>query len=472
MIFGYITLLVAFVLSAAAAYYSVLGLTAIFASNPVPIIVMGTALEIGKVISAMWLHKNWQRSPWQYKTYLVPALIFLMLLTSMGTFGFLSKAHLDQAVPSGDAISAVATLDDRIRVQTDIIESSRKNLKQMADTVDQAMARTTDAKGVDRSAQLRKLQQKERAELQNTIQTAQNEITTLQEKREPLARQVRQIEAEVGPLKYIAALVYEDATSTDVLEKAVRWVIILIVSVFDPLAVVLILAGSKHLEWAREDKKAKPDQEPELVEEAPILTLSDNSDSVPFDFSKHPYLFFRDTESSIVPHPPMVYKPEQEVVTESVPTEVVVDATVEEVEPAVVEEVVEEKFNEVYVPREAYDLKKGESNHHVVRVKAKSSSIPADNEEPPVSPAKAHFGTQFPENPGKGEIFLKVDVAPSQLYKFNGKKWLTVDKTLTDSYVYNDEYLKHLVGQLERGELSPDDLSPVEQNQIREFLAK
>ena len=255
MIFGYITLLIAFILSAVAAYYSVLGLTAIFAAAALPVIIMGGALETGKVISAMWLHKNWQRSPWMYKAYLVPSLLFLMLLTSMGTFGFLSKAHLDQAVPSGDVQAQVTLIDERIATHKETIETARKTLRQLSDSVEQTVSRTTDVNGIDRATQIRKGQARERNQLQNEIQTAQSAIVKLQEQRSPIAASVRKIEAEVGPIKYIAALIYDNSIDEDILEKSVRWVIILIVAVFDPLAIVLILAGTKQLDWAREDKK-------------------------------------------------------------------------------------------------------------------------------------------------------------------------------------------------------------------------
>lgn len=251
MILGITTLLIAVVISVVSAYYSILGLTAIFAAAAIPVMIMGASLEAGKVITAVWLHANWKRAELQYKLYLVPAICFLMALTSMGVFGFLSKAHLDQGVPTGDIAAQVQIFDEKIKTQKDNIESARSALKQMDAAVDQTMARSTSEDGATRSANLRRSQQKERGQLQNDITKAQNAIVKLQEERAPIAAQARKVEAEVGPVKYIAALIYGDNPDANLLESAVRWVIILIVVVFDPLAIVLILAGIKQLEWSR-----------------------------------------------------------------------------------------------------------------------------------------------------------------------------------------------------------------------------
>ena len=251
MLFGYLTLATALIISLSAAVYSILGLTAIFAAAFWPIVVLGGSLEFGKIITTLWLHKYWDRAEIQYKVYLCSAVAILMLLTSMGVFGYLSKAHLDQAVPSGDVAAKVQIFDDKIKTQRDNIDAARKALKQMDESVDQTMSRSNDEKGADKAAALRRSQAKERATLQNDISKAQKEITVLQEQRAPIASEMRKVEAEVGPIKYIAALVYGDNPEANVLEKAVRWVIILIVVVFDPLALTLLLAATKTFEWER-----------------------------------------------------------------------------------------------------------------------------------------------------------------------------------------------------------------------------
>jgi hypothetical protein len=255
MLFGYLLLAIALTISVTAAFYSIAGLTAIFAAAFWPIVIMGSVLELGKVITTVWLHKYWDRAALQFKLYLIPAIAILMLITSMGIFGFLSKAHLDQAVPAGDVSAQVQIFDDKIKTERDNIEAARKALKQMDAQVDEKLSRTTDDKGAERAVQIRRAQAKERTNLQNEISTAQKKISSLQEQRAPIASQARKVEAEVGPIKYIAALIYGDNPDAGLLEKAVRWVIILIVLVFDPLALVLILAADQTFAWAREDKR-------------------------------------------------------------------------------------------------------------------------------------------------------------------------------------------------------------------------
>lgn len=261
MLFGYILLLIALTISAVAAFYSIAGLTAIFAAAFWPIVIMGSVLELGKIVTTVWLHKYWDRAALQFKLYLVPAIAILMLITSMGIFGFLSKAHLDQAVPAGDISSQVQIFDDKIKTERDNIEAARKALKQMDAQVDEKLSRTTDDKGAERAVQIRRSQSKERTNLQNEIATAQKKISALQEQRAPIASQARKVEAEVGPIKYIAALIYGDNPDAGLLEKAVRWVIILIVLVFDPLALVLILAADQTFEWHRPRKRLPIDEE-------------------------------------------------------------------------------------------------------------------------------------------------------------------------------------------------------------------
>jgi hypothetical protein len=241
----------AITISAIAAWYSIAGLTAIFAAAVVPVIIMGGSLELGKIVATVWLHNNWKRAGWLYKTYLVPAIVFLMLLTSMGIFGFLSKAHSDQSLVSGDAMSKIAIYDEKITAERDNIAAAKKAIEQMNTQVDQMMGRTDSDKGAERSVNIRRAQAKERNALQADITRAQKNIQSLQQERAPLAAEFRKVEAEVGPIKYIAAFIYGDDPDQNVLEKAVRWVIILIVVVFDPLALCLILAANKQLEWAR-----------------------------------------------------------------------------------------------------------------------------------------------------------------------------------------------------------------------------
>jgi len=271
-IIAWLTLLSGLSISAVAVYYSVAGLVSIFAAAALPIMVMGIALEVSKLIATVWLKINWKQAPRLIKTYLMVAIAILMLITSMGIFGYLSKAHLDQAVPTGDIAAKVELIDTKIQTQKDNIASSKAALKQMDAQVNEMLSRSTDNKGTERAVQIRKQQEKERAKLQKDIETSNAAIAKLNEERAPIAKDLRKVEAEVGPIKYIAALLYGDNPDSNLLEKAVRWVIITIVLVFDPLAVILLLASQYSFQWFRERLESSDEKEETVVEvkEQPI----------------------------------------------------------------------------------------------------------------------------------------------------------------------------------------------------------
>ncbi len=256
--FSNLTLLVALSLSSVAAWYSIIGLTAIFAGAVIPVIIMGSILEVGKITTTVWLRKYWHRASWVLKLYLVPAVIALALLTSMGIFGFLSKAHMDSGITSGDVTAKVALLDEKIKTQRDNIDVARKALSQMDAQVDARLDRGGTEQGAERAVQIRRQQAGERAKLQKEIGDAQKVIQTLNEERAPIASELRKVEAEVGPIKYIAALIYGDDADNNMLESAVRWMIILLVIVFDPLAIALVLAANASKEWDKEEDTPDP----------------------------------------------------------------------------------------------------------------------------------------------------------------------------------------------------------------------
>ena len=249
---AYITLFSGLALSIVAEYYSIAGLTSIFAAAVIPVIIMGVALGLGKVVSTIWLKQNWTTAPWTIKVYLSIAIAMLMLITSMGTFGYLSKAHSDQNLVSGDVQSRIAIYDEKIKTAKENIESNRKQLKQMDEAVDQVMARSSDEKGADKANVIRKSQSRDRVALAKDIETNQKLVIQLNDEAAPIRAEVRKVEAEVGPIKYIAAFVYGD-TSEGVLERAVTWVIILIIFVFDPLALILLIASQISFQKLRDE---------------------------------------------------------------------------------------------------------------------------------------------------------------------------------------------------------------------------
>ena len=268
----YILFATALALSTMAAFYSIMGLTAIFAAAVVPILIMGSLLELSKLVVASWLYRSWKQIPFLMKSYFLTALIVLMFLTSMGIFGYLSKAHLDQAVPAGDIIAKIELVDSKIKSEKDIIDESRKSLTQLDAAVDQTLARSTDTNGATKSANLRRSQTAERKALNDQIQASTTKIQQLNQERAPLAAENRKIEAEVGPIKYIAALIYGDSPDTNLLEKAVRVVILLIVVVFDPLAVLMLVAANWQLLRDKEQKAIIPVKEEEVIEQPVVQT--------------------------------------------------------------------------------------------------------------------------------------------------------------------------------------------------------
>ena len=261
-IIAWLALLSGLTISAVAIWYSVAGLVSIFAAAAIPIIVMGVVLEISKLIATVWLKINWDRAPIYIRSYLIGAIAILMVITSMGIFGFLSKAHSDQTLVSGDVQSKIAIYDEKIKTERENIEAGRKALKQMDATIDETIARSKTDQGAVNANAMRQRQAKERAQINSDITKSQKAIATLNEERAPIAAEIRKVEAEVGPIKYIAAFVYGSNPDANLLEKAVTWVIIIIVSVFDPLAVILLLASQYSFQWFR---RAEEDEQPKSI---------------------------------------------------------------------------------------------------------------------------------------------------------------------------------------------------------------
>jgi hypothetical protein len=265
-----LALITALTLSGIAAWYSVVGLTAIFAAAVIPIIIMGGALEFAKVITTVWLHRYWDKCRWAMKTYLTGAVIVLAIVTSMGIFGFLSKAHMDQGLPTGDVAAQIQLIDEKINIQRELIASERQNIEVARNSLklldEQVTARLgmgfDDGSAAERAVQIRRQQRTERNDLsteisaaQKRIETSNAEIQKLSLEKAPLSASYRKIEAEVGPIKYIAAFIYGDNPDNATLERAVRWVIILLIFVFDPLALMLVIAAISSYKWEFEDKK-------------------------------------------------------------------------------------------------------------------------------------------------------------------------------------------------------------------------
>ena len=273
----FLTLLTALGLSGVAAYYSVIGLAQIFPGSFWPVIIMGSTLEISKLVTVSWLYRNWRECPFLIKSYLSIAVVILMLITSMGIFGFLSKAHLEHSADNAPLVDKIALLDEKIKTEKENVEANRKIIKQYDEVVDQTMGRSTDEKGADKAQAIRRSQQKDRIRVLQEVQQSQAAIAKYSEERAPLSTELKKIEADVGPIKYIAALAYDTEATGDIIDKAVRLVILLIILVFDPLAILLVIAYNMSLRQ-KEDfdkrvyethKKVYKEPTPTYVDEEP-----------------------------------------------------------------------------------------------------------------------------------------------------------------------------------------------------------
>jgi hypothetical protein len=664
---AWLTLLTALTISGVAIYYSVSGLAAIFSAAVIPIIVMGGVLEVSKLVTAVWLHRYWGLATWWLKTYLSIAVLVLMLITSIGIFGFLSKAH-DTA--SGNATEAIATvqridgqiareenrieiLEERIaslqsgdgfdvsasitqqetirdgaweRVQGDIdyaqgqIDRLRDQLAVLDEAVNDLRNRgveviTTDEGGtfrraetetIDYVAQAEALYEQQtpqresiaddiatqqanidryRAQAQTTINDANAEINRLRDqstssqdddlnqidewnadiddiynvidqlKDEKFESEqaVRLVESEVGPIRYIAEFFTgTEEADNNLLETAVSWLIMVIIFVFDPLAVLLLIASQYTFEQRRKEnqslEKPQPDDDPDPEpmgrwfdmepfgsEHGRQHMFNSKDDDIPdledydkmkadmqskpssppsavddaanvmsgfdLDFSKlepsvkeakeafenwelskfHKKLqeevsVENDQVSEPVPEPVL---DEPEVITNDPELQAKIDETKqafkeyegnkekEVEEPA---RVSQGKTYQKVRDSEYYIDPEGKQIHeNALKAQHPDLFLQADTG---ARQAGTSFGTTFPMIAVKGDIFVRVDQMPNRVFKFEGKDWMEIDKESTDSYTFDEEYIKYIIAQIKTGEYDIDLLSEAERHQVEVYLTK
>jgi len=552
-------------ISAVAIYYSVVGLTAIFSAAAIPIMIMGISLEVGKLVIASWVKAYWSRIPILMRTYAVSGVVVLMVITSLGIFGFLSKAHSDQTLVSGDVQSKIAVYDEKIKTEKENIEADRRALKQLDEAVDQILGRSTTETGADRAVAIRRSQQKERSRLQAEISQSQQSISQLNDARAPIAAEVRKVEAEVGPIKYIAAFVYGDNPDASILERAVTWVIILIVIVFDPLAVVMLLAAQMTWAWyknpeteereyvasgsgATVDELVEQEQEEQAsagtaaVEPQPV---EDVPPETPPAYLSQPFTHFENLEP--MPAPPA----EREPVLETTPFEVVENApdwtVTKPADPDLENKLAESEsltqelvnyiqnlqtdFDRVNALHQASMTREAELIDEIAAIRddqaamsivaettavepreftpeevtaldqddsaSEASMAPISQPELEVTEVRAEviheverpgdyitdpvanlfkrrpetgFGNNFPDNPVRGDLFLRTDFRPTRLFKWNDIKWIEVNKQTTTAYVHNDAYIQFLTDQVLTGVYGWDDLTDLEQEQVQSVI--
>jgi len=401
-----------------------------------------------------------------------------MILTSMGIFGYLSKAHSDQSLVSGDVTSKIAIYDEKIKTEKENIEANRKALKQMDEGVDQVLGRSTTETGAEKAVAMRRTQQKERARLQSEISQSQKSIAGLNDERAPIAAEVRKVEAEVGPIKYIAALLYGDNPDANLLERAVRWMIIMIVLVFDPLALTLILAANKQFEWARQgtggfvhdEPQYEPDDGPVTDDQIEQIQASSEppEDNRPWN-ERYPYLarpfdHFQNLKPMVAPDPvredeaAMGIQPPEEI--PGIELRAWTEEEIDALDSA-------DETDKEYMRR--WQMEPPDETIKAQRVKLTRGQI---DQLPWTDPkyTQTSFGREFPAAPNRGDTFVKTDRMPPQLYKFNGDEWIIIDKNSTDNYTYDTAYIDHLIDKIATGEYDPDLLSDIEREQVSERL--
>ena len=518
MMLNYIALLTALSISGVAAYYSIYGLTAIFSGVFWPIVIMGSVLEVGKIVSTVWLHTYWHHLKLSLKAYMSLAVVILMFITSMGIFGFLSKAHIEVTSQAGGGDLLIQQVDQNIAIEQQRITDARKVMAQMDDAV-AALLKGSGANAerdnnrtanmTTQATKLRDSQKKERESLNASIDTANNRIAELSRQKLKLNQEQLKMEAEVGPIKYIAQLIYDDTASKDMMERAVRWVIIVIVAVFDPLAVAMVLGVTMVMNNRR--------REHELVEHEPVRDSEGTRDiELPVGVERVlervvevevPVELIREVE--VIKEVPVEVIREVEVIKE-VPVEVLVPDTELEQELAealvmledalnkpakvqyvdrivektveVIKEVPVEIIKEVQVTdttnlnaltRELDNLLqenlRKENQIHALKAELKikdqeSAGVAADEFDAVVNTSL--LGTQLPDSGEIGQLYLNVKT--EKLYKYTGTDWLEVDKQMNSSYTMDEHWQNYKLGQLTRGEAEWDDLTVAEQTALEQ----
>ena len=250
MFFGILTLLTALAISTVAAYYSIIGLMAIFAGATTAIAIMGIVLEIGKLICASWTFQNWKTSPLSIRSYFISAIVVLMLITSLGIFGFLSRAHITQSSPT----SLMEERIERINLKVNQRQNQVNRYQGRLDTLDKALERYIELGAISKGLAKIGAMDNETNLLKTKISNLEMEIDGLTDEKYVLKTNISLAEVETGPIRYVASMLYDDVSESQ-LEEAVRWIIILLIFVFDPLAVIMVIAANISLRDYRKERK-------------------------------------------------------------------------------------------------------------------------------------------------------------------------------------------------------------------------
>lgn len=264
MTFALITLLAALSLAAVADWFSIIGFMTIYAANPMHALIMGIVLALAKLVTTSWVYRNWKFADWKLKSPLIGFVIALMVATSIGTYGFLTKSHLDQGGGTIDNGAKVERLEQQIAREKSVIVDDEKVIAQLDNTINSYIGKDR----TDKSLAVRKSQAPQRKQLRDDIDASQKRIDTFSDERLKLQSEVRKQQLDVGPIRYIAELFYgvaEDATKN--IEAAVRIFTLLITSTLDPLAVILLVAANHTLLRIRDEKENTHSTENNILSE-------------------------------------------------------------------------------------------------------------------------------------------------------------------------------------------------------------
>lgn len=476
MFFSLITLLTALSMAAVAATFAIYGIVAIFAGLPHFALIMGVVIELGKVVGVSWLYRNWNE-PTKIKYFMTPLVAIAMLLTSMGIFGLLSKAHLEQTAPVGSNQLQIERLDQQIQREMTTITDSDTIISQLDQTV-QVLINYDRIRGDDGAIAVRESQSQQRDLLREAIDTAQNRINDLEDQKLVLTQELQAIELEVGPVKYIAELLYGNDTSQ--IEQAVRLVIIAFIFVFDPLAILLLMAANYSLDRRKMDRiKPEPSQEqktdpPEIPEpSSPSDVANINDNIIP-------------TNQTIadIPLSEVTSGTEEIATTDAYNTNSIdiddylagfeqdIDAQealatakslldTEHRKPDSLDE------NTDAIPPLAIDTGNGyiHYNNHLYQ----DAALRELNPDLFKGTYGKSYGSSFPNIAKKAQLFIRTDFTPHRVFKFDGNKWIQQSKGIR-SIIYPLDYIKHLVDIIDKNEYDISLLSNDENLQIAAYL--
>ena len=498
MFFGIITLLTSLAMATVAAVFAIYGIIAIFAGMPQFALIMGAVIELGKVVGISWLYRNWNE-PTKIKYAMTPLVLVAMMLTSMGIFGLLSKAHLEQTSPVANNEIQITRLDQQVdREQSRIIDAEQV-ISQLDQSV-QALIEFDRIRGPDGALAVRESQSEQREVLRQTIDTSQTEVDRLEDQKLELTQELRAIELEVGPVKYIAELVYGDGT--DRTEEAVRWVIIAFIFVFDPMAILLLMAANYTLDQRK--KKELPDpkieETKELTTDKPRVveaieeTVYRNTTGEPDKLVQDTFTEPAEPDIPVEDTSPVPTQILQELMTLE-PLVELENISLQPEETIDVEEIELDLFNILDILDDttsnikdtdkiiitegvtpACDIGDGYVKYKnqlfqkdaLKEIRPELFALRPDSVTMPFS----SFGTSFPKIAKNKDMYVRVDVMPNRVYRFDGSKWIETNKDLTSTYLYDQEYIKYIIDKLEKGEYDIELLSEQEKIHIGEYLSQ